>query len=536
MGITTANLVNNNLTITLSNASVITVGNVLGPQGPQGATGAQGTVGATGATGVGVTTANLVNNNLTLTLSNAAVITVGNVLGPTGPQGPQGATGAQGNTNYTNANVTAYLPTDATITGIQSNIATVNANIGAFHNYANSAIASLTSSSGTFTGNFAGNVAYDSTRGGLRINQVNALGQPLYPDTTYASSSNYTNQFGNVLYSGNNIVKSGSGAGISPVLTAVGNVVLTTAGSGGFTANPHFLFTQFWGYQPSGNLIMATGDQLRGTNCKVEHVNQGMTWGTIGSNADQASNRLLALNGNYNLVGYGNIGTVIGMNGIVSIQPKPQPGGYANVQYATSSFSIIQLQSTYGATAQANVAYARLFGGTVTSQNSNLTIQNAIGLHTHSGWAASIATNKYVVLNEDSGSVIQTNGNIVATGSLLNYSGSNAYVTASTVTLTGGTTNILSSNTTVTGSNLLVNSTSTFAGATKFTNSVQVGVGSYNSAGPTFAIPVYTVAALNSMTGSVGQIVAVVDYGGQPAWWDSSTNHWRFMSSNTIVS
>ncbi len=58
---------------------------VAGPQGPQG------------ATGVSVSSAALSGDNLTLTLSNSTVLTAGNVRGPVGPTGAQGPQGDAGN-------------------------------------------------------------------------------------------------------------------------------------------------------------------------------------------------------------------------------------------------------------------------------------------------------------------------------------------------------------------------------------------------------------------------------------------------------
>ena len=106
VGITNTALVSSNLTITYSNTSVQDLGNIRGPVGPQGIQGPQGDVGATGADstvagpqgvqGVSVSSAALSGDNLTLTLSNSTVLTAGNVRGPVGPTGPQGNTGAQG--------------------------------------------------------------------------------------------------------------------------------------------------------------------------------------------------------------------------------------------------------------------------------------------------------------------------------------------------------------------------------------------------------------------------------------------------------
>ena len=71
-------------------------GNV-GAQGPQGAQGIQGNTGTNGTNGldgVGVSTATVTAGNLIITLSDATQINAGNVVGPQGPQGIQGPTGS----------------------------------------------------------------------------------------------------------------------------------------------------------------------------------------------------------------------------------------------------------------------------------------------------------------------------------------------------------------------------------------------------------------------------------------------------------
>jgi hypothetical protein len=70
-----------------------------------------------------------------------------------------------------------------------------------------------------------------------------------------------------------------------------------------------------------------------------------------------------------------------------------------------------------GGTGQANVAYARAVSFSVSGINANLRVQNAVGVHTVSGWAGSVGTasgadRAYAVLNEDANTVIQTAGNI----------------------------------------------------------------------------------------------------------------------------
>jgi hypothetical protein len=74
-------------------------GNV-GPQGSTGAQGAQGiqgntgTNGTNGQNGIGVSTAAVTSGNLIITLSDATQINAGNVVGPQGPQGERGEPGS----------------------------------------------------------------------------------------------------------------------------------------------------------------------------------------------------------------------------------------------------------------------------------------------------------------------------------------------------------------------------------------------------------------------------------------------------------
>lgn len=67
-----------------------------GASGPAGADGAEGPAGPAGLDGVNIISATLDDGALVLTMSDQSVINVGNILGPQGDQGPQGAKGDQG--------------------------------------------------------------------------------------------------------------------------------------------------------------------------------------------------------------------------------------------------------------------------------------------------------------------------------------------------------------------------------------------------------------------------------------------------------
>jgi hypothetical protein len=91
---------NGTFTITYSDGSSFTSGNLIGPQGPIGLTGpqgAQGVAGPVGPQGVGVvSTVDNGNGTFTINYSDGSSFTSGNLTGPAGPQGPIGLTGPQG--------------------------------------------------------------------------------------------------------------------------------------------------------------------------------------------------------------------------------------------------------------------------------------------------------------------------------------------------------------------------------------------------------------------------------------------------------
>ena len=64
-----------------------------GPTGPQGIQGNAGVNGTNGNDGIGISTATVTSGNLIITLSDATIVDAGNVVGPQGPQGNTGAPG-----------------------------------------------------------------------------------------------------------------------------------------------------------------------------------------------------------------------------------------------------------------------------------------------------------------------------------------------------------------------------------------------------------------------------------------------------------
>ena len=136
------------------------------------------------------------------------------------------------------------------------------------------------------------------------------------------------------------------------------------------------------------------------------------------SSASQGALVLNAQGGQTTIYGPGQAASVIGAAGTINIIPI---SGSANVQYATGQYATVQHTSGGSGATASNIAYARLFAGAVSGQTGNIIVQNAVGLHTFSGWVSSnvsLVTNAYTVLNEDSRSIIQTNGNLTVTGAL----------------------------------------------------------------------------------------------------------------------
>jgi hypothetical protein len=146
----------------------------------------------------------------------------------------------------------------------------------------------------------------------------------------------------------------------------------------------------------------------------------GKVWGTM-SSTSQGATTLAAVNGFLNISGStGSVAAAAG--GTYGATITPQANSTANVQYLTGVMPFLTLSSANGTSGQANVAYFRGMTPFVTGFGSNLVVQNAVGLHTYSGWAGTGVTStstagaRYAVLNEDQYTVIQTNGNVTVTG------------------------------------------------------------------------------------------------------------------------
>ena len=121
VGIETIVVENGTLKITLTNGTVLDLGNIKGDKGDQGEQGLQGEKGDKGDQGeqglqgekgdkgdqgVGVSEVAIENDELVITLSNGNVINLGNIKGAKGEKGDKGDTGEQG-VSITNVTLTA---------------------------------------------------------------------------------------------------------------------------------------------------------------------------------------------------------------------------------------------------------------------------------------------------------------------------------------------------------------------------------------------------------------------------------------------
>lgn len=159
---------------------------------------------------------------------------------------------------------------------------------------------------------------------------------------------------------------------------------------------------------------MSNNDRVRGVVGSLDVNLGGKTWGTM-STASQTATTLAGINGVVNIMGAGSVSTAVG--GAYGTFFYPGPGNTANVQYSTSIMAFQALQSLGNTTGKANVVYARMLAPTFSGFSSNLRIQNAVGIHTPSGWAGTVGTatgadRAYALLNEDSSTAIQTVGNL----------------------------------------------------------------------------------------------------------------------------
>jgi hypothetical protein len=243
------------------------------------------------------------------------------------------------------------------------------------------------------------------------------------------------------------------------------------------------------GFQIHATENMLNNDRWRGQAADLDVALNTFTWGTM-STASRNAPVLVGQQGACTVGISGNVSHAVGQSGLVNINPAAS--STITVQYATGQFVSMGITGQ-GTGAVANITNARLLGGALFSGNTSITghaITNAMGLHITDGWATVTGvtiTNKYAILNEDSGSKIQTNGNLDVTG-----------------TTTVGTLN--TGNVSTTG-NLSVSAVMT--------------VGNYASG----SLP----------SGAVGSVIAINDAGGKLAYWDTTNSRWSYVFDNSAV-
>jgi hypothetical protein len=318
-----------------------------------------------------------------------------------------------------------------------------------------------------FSGNLVGNTLSASTTGRILANaspQANVVQVGSYTQGVVVTTT--------PSYTGANLV---SGNQTLALVTSANVNLLTSFAAGTRTQNAT---TAYLGVTAvSANATMNASDRVRALAGGLDLNLNGKNWGFMTS-ASQTTAQLVCNGQTLNIYNTGNIGAAIAISDSVVITPV---GGSINAQYATAYNGSIQY-STGGATYTASaIQYARLYTGVVTGVSGNLTVNNAIALHTISGWVSSnvsLVTNAYTVLNEDTRSSITTAGNI----------------------------------------NITNNAAST--GFIKFA--------------------VFTVAQINAVVGSAGQMAAVSDgtakNSGQLAYWDSTNVRWSWVDTNLAVS
>ena len=360
-----------------------------------------------------------------------------------------------GGGSYGNANVAAYLTAPGPIgsvtpntgafttlagtlsTAAQPNITSVGTltslttgNVISTNGYfwSNGTPYSTGGGGGSFTGDLAGSILYDSTN-----ERTFANAYPLSTPDSSIPGNNYSNYYvykpvytngqvqqpplANATTGGSSIVTNSSQI---VGLAQSANIALQSGYGFGSqnrtTAGAAFLTS----VTPVTANTMSGNDRVRGLLGFVDLNLKGLTWGQMNSTS-QNSTTIAAINGVVNIGSGGSVATAIG--GAYGTFFTPPNNSTANIQYSTSVVAFQALSSANGTSAKANVVYARGISPAFSGFSANLVVQNAVMMHTYSGWAGTVGTTSgaqkaYAVLNEDATTVIQTNGNVVITGNL----------------------------------------------------------------------------------------------------------------------
>ena len=269
VSVSSASLSGDNLQLTLSNATVLTAGNVRGPIGPQGNTGPQGD----GNAGVSSATVNG-SGNLVITLNDSTTIDAGNVKGADGSQGIQGNAGVDGisitNTQLVSDNLVVTYSNTST-----SDLGNIRGPVGptgpAGSNGSDGAdgiqLSNLSVTTASASGN--GSLAYNNSTGVFTFTPANV--SPSYGNTevqSYLDAQGYSNvdlDAQTLSLSGNVITISGSGSNVD-LTSALANV-----SGGGNYANSNV------------EAYLSGGTGINFTTGEISLANTAVTAGTYGS-------------------------------------------------------------------------------------------------------------------------------------------------------------------------------------------------------------------------------------------------------------
>jgi len=446
--------------------------------------------------------------------------------------------------------------------------------------WANGAVYSTgTGGGGSFSGNLLGNTLVDSVN-----NRILANASPLNSVSTSTLPSNGSSiaTYQPVYTSGNLIATTASGVNQTIGMNVNGNVnLLTQFGAGNRTTGLLTSYLQVTA--TSANTIMNAGDRIRGTQTIMDMNLNSKQWGSM-STASAATSQIVGTSSQISLYGPGNVGHAIGATGTVAATAYQ---GQANVQYASSFFGFVNQAASTGSTAS-SIQYGRLIGGAISGQTGNVTMVNAVGLHTYSGWVSSnvsLVTNAYTVLNEDARSVISTVGNIAATGAVSSFGNLKVtgYVNPSlrysnpssgNVAISGG--NMQSYQQISLGGNIGITAVATgldtiydfkieqdatgsrtvtwydASGAATSGNQIEGALnpipfsatyarcimsstGLWTVAYGNPALQSYSNTSLNAATGSAGMMFAVSTNGNKPCYWDTTNSRWSYVFDNSAV-
>jgi len=266
VSVSSASLSGDNLQLTLSNATVLTAGNVRGPIGPQGNVGPQGD----GNAGVSSATVNG-SGNLVITLNDSTTIDAGNVVGPQGDQGNAGVDGISiTNTALVGGNLTVtYSNTSVVdvgnIQGPQGDAGTNGTDVSsATVNGSGNLIITLSDASTVDAGNVRGADGADGTNGidgadGIQLSNLSV--------TTASNSGNgslaYDNTSGVFTFTPPDLSAFITSDSDSQTLSLSGNVLsLSDGGNVDFTsAFANITGTDAQTLSISGNVITISGSE-----------------------------------------------------------------------------------------------------------------------------------------------------------------------------------------------------------------------------------------------------------------------------------